>query len=180
MSWLRPVRPARLRWEGAPLVRCPPSRALEAVAGPVGACGGHFMREKMNRQSKARQDAIARAAAACGQSVEDFTEALIDRGLVCICVPKSPETTRAYATDYALFAEWCAARGLESLPAIPATVHAYFADTRSSLSDSTARRRIAGIRFEHVLAGLQPPLDDAIRTAMLGIRRARRPRKKND
>jgi hypothetical protein len=49
----------------------------------------------MNRKSVARQKAIENAAAACGQSVEDFTEALIDRALVCICVPKSPETTRA-------------------------------------------------------------------------------------
>jgi site-specific recombinase XerD len=131
----------------------------------------------MNRQSVARQKAIEAAAAACGQSVSAFFDGLVDRALICTCDVKSPATARAYAIDFEMFKGWCAARGLESLPASPQTVRRYLASAKRTLSDATTRRRVAGIRFEHSLAGLPDPTDERIRTAMRNIRRARKPRK---
>ena len=131
----------------------------------------------MNRQSRARRKAIESAAATCGQSVSAFVDGLIDRALICICDVKSPATVRAYAIDFEMFKGWCEARGLKSLPASPQTVRRYLADAKTSLSGATLRRRVAGIRFEHSLAGLPDPTDERIRTAMRNIRRARKPRK---
>ena len=103
----------------------------------------------------------------------------------------SPATLRAYRSDWALFATWCAEHGYRSLPAAPATVAAFltllaeagFAPHGSGrvaapLGRTTIGRRLSAIVFAHRAAGLDPPTarPDAARLdkAMRAIRRDKR------
>jgi site-specific recombinase XerD len=52
---------------------------------------------------------------------------------------RAPNTRTAYASDFRAFETWCAARGLEPMPATPATVAVYLADL------ATRGRKYAGI-----------------------------------
>lgn len=91
-------------------------------------------------------------------------------------------TKRVYRTAWAHFAGWCAARGLDPLPAEPATVGLFLADHAAALSVATLELRLAAIRRAHRMAGHR--LDGAhpaIRDVFAGIRRRRgtAPRKKD-
>lgn len=92
---------------------------------------------------------------------------------------RSAATIRAYASDWADFATWCEAIGLDALPAAPASVAGYVAelafppDDRSAMAVSTITRRLAAIGQVHGLAHHRNPATDAlVREAMQGIRRA--------
>jgi site-specific recombinase XerD len=86
---------------------------------------------------------------------------------------RSTATRRAYRADWRSFATWCAAQGLTSLPALPATVALYL----SALADaerkpSTIGRALSGISEAHRAAGHEGPRRDAaVRAVMSGIRR---------
>jgi site-specific recombinase XerD len=71
---------------------------------------------------------------------------------------KSAGTRRAYGSDWRIFTAWCAARGLESLPATPGTAARFLSGeaTRGTKS-STIGRRTAAIAYAHKLAGHEPP-----------------------
>lgn len=96
-------------------------------------------------------------------------------------------TMRAYRSDWAMFAAWCAARGLEALPAAPATVAAFLTDLAENgtvrskgkgLARASIGRRLAAIIFAHRAADLPPPTAKAgaalLDRALAGIRRAKR------
>lgn len=101
-------------------------------------------------------------------------------------------TLRAYRSDWALFAAWCAEAGYRPLPASPATVAAFLtllaergwappgapAGQARPLSRATIGRRLAAIVFAHRAAGLDPPTAgaDAARLdkALRAIRRDER------
>jgi site-specific recombinase XerD len=88
----------------------------------------------------------------------------------------SPATRRAYRSDFALFALWCTARGLNACPAAPETICAFIADEASSGTRvATITRRIAAIRYAHALKGIDPlpTSSEAVRATMKGIRRTR-------
>jgi hypothetical protein len=55
---------------------------------------------------------------------------LADDARAYVAASLAPATRRAYATDWRLFGEWCAERGLEPLRAAPATL----------ITDSLVRR----------------------------------------
>ncbi|MDQ2739528.1 MAG: hypothetical protein M3Y35_13135 [Actinomycetota bacterium] len=57
--------------------------------------------------------------------------------------------------DWNLFCDWCAARGLQSLPAGRREVERFFAEF--PVSERTARRRRQAIRVQHAAAGLADP-----------------------
>ncbi|WP_374144731.1 tyrosine-type recombinase/integrase [Sphingomonas sp.] len=90
----------------------------------------------------------------------------------------SPATLRAYRSDWADFAAWCAARGYLAMPATPEIVAAFVTDlaagtpTRSALSRATIGRKLAAIVFTHRAVDVIPPtaqagavvLDRAMRT----------------
>lgn len=86
---------------------------------------------------------------------------------------KAPATRRAYGTDFRLFQEWCAAKGVSALPADAETVAAYLAHgAGAGAKVSTLSRRAAAIRYAHKLAGLPTPTDsEAVRATSRGIRR---------
>jgi hypothetical protein len=86
----------------------------------------------------------------------------------------APATRRAYRSDFALFAAWCSARGLNACPAAPEAICAFIADEATSRTKvSTITRRIAAIRYAHALNGIDPlPTNfEAVRATMKGIRR---------
>jgi len=86
---------------------------------------------------------------------------------------KAAATRKAYATDWAIFDDWCNARHLEPLPAAPETVAAFLASQADQgIKPSTLQRRTAAIRYAHKLAGQTTPTDnEAIRAVLRGIRR---------
>ena len=86
---------------------------------------------------------------------------------------QAPATARAYRADMATFSAWCAARGLASCPAVPATVAVFLADeARRGVRPATLGRRLAAIRHAHVAAHFEPPTSaEEVRHVMRGIRR---------
>jgi integrase len=86
---------------------------------------------------------------------------------------QAPATARAYASDWRVFAAWCAVRELVPLPAAPETVAVFLADeARRSVKPSTLGRRLAAIRAGHAAVQLETPTAaDAVRRVMRGIRR---------
>ena len=86
---------------------------------------------------------------------------------------RSTATRRAYRSDWHIFSEWCASRGLPSLPASPEAVCAFLASqAESGIKAATLGRRMAAIRLAHTSAGLESPAaSEAVRTTMRGIRR---------
>ena len=67
---------------------------------------------------------------------------------------KSPNTRKAYASDWRHFAEWCRAREIEPMPADPiGAVLAYLTAHASVLKVNTLQRRLVAIRECHRYAG---------------------------
>ena len=86
---------------------------------------------------------------------------------------KSPGTRRAYGSDWRAFSAFCAARGLEAMPATPGTAARFLSfQADSGLKASTIGRRAAAIAYFHKLAGHEPPTgSEAVRATVRGIRR---------
>ena len=86
---------------------------------------------------------------------------------------KASSTRRAYRSDVAIFAAWCASRGLEPMPATPGAVAAFLsAEAEGGAKASTLGRRCAAIRWAHEAAGHRSPTQDrAVASVMKGIRR---------
>jgi integrase len=86
---------------------------------------------------------------------------------------RARSTRRAYGGDFRVFAAWCAARGLDALPATSATVAVYLAaQAGEGRRPSTIGRSLAGIAHAHRERGcLWPRGDGAIAKVMRGIRR---------
>jgi site-specific recombinase XerD len=83
-------------------------------------------------------------------------------------------TRAAYVQDMRAFADWCAPRGLNPLPAAPATVLRYLGSIADDLAVATIRRRLTSIAVTHKAAGYPDPTrgEDVVRT-WRGIRRTR-------
>jgi site-specific recombinase XerD len=86
---------------------------------------------------------------------------------------KAEATRLAYRTDARLFAAWCASHGLTPLPASPETVAAFLAhEADRGVKPATIARRLAAIRYAHLLAQHEPPTtSEAVRAVLRGIRR---------
>jgi integrase len=86
---------------------------------------------------------------------------------------RSPNTRKAYRTDWSDFEGWCAAHRLQALPATPESVALYLTHlTQRGLKVSTMQRRLASISQAHQLAGHASPTTlPAVREVMKGIRR---------
>nr|WP_221308521.1 site-specific integrase [Nocardiopsis mwathae] len=100
---------------------------------------------------------------------------------------QSPNTLRAYRSDWCAFSAWCLAEGRRALPADPVDVAVYLAaaadtlgegdPTRWALSPSTLERKAAAIAAVHGAHGLTSPTRaDVVRMTLRGIRRRRRAR----
>src|SRR5689334_13697833 len=71
-------------------------------------------------------------------------------------------TERAIKGDTALFAGWCAERGLVSLPPDPDTVRAFVDHCAEQHATATIRRRVSSIAHMHRAAGLDDPTKDSV------------------
>jgi site-specific recombinase XerD len=74
---------------------------------------------------------------------------------------RAAATVRAYRTDWATFAAWCAAHRVGSLPAAPTIVARYLDELAPQRSVATLRRRLAAVRAAHVDGGHPSPTDTA-------------------
>lgn len=84
----------------------------------------------------------------------------------------SPNTRRAYASDWAQWVKWANAAGVPStLPIAVPLVRAWLAyQERKGLAAATIRRRANALTFEHENAGYPTPVkDDAIRELLAGV-----------
>ena len=80
----------------------------------------------------------------------------------------SRNTERAVRSDLAIFARWCAERGLRGLPAEPGTVAAFVDAMAERRAPATVRRYVASIAAAHRAVGLEkvlksPPVRLALR-----------------
>ncbi|WP_308258390.1 site-specific integrase [Saccharothrix obliqua] len=102
---------------------------------------------------------------------------------------QSPNTLRAYRSDWVAWAAWCEQEGRQALPADPVDVAVYLAvaarstrpDGSPAFGASTLERKAAAIAAVHAAGGLPSPTrSDVVRLTLRGIRRTRReqPRRK--
>lgn len=95
-------------------------------------------------------------------------------------------TRKAYESDAKMFARWCAARGVDALPASPETVATYVAaladgtahpnedGTPRPLKASTIARRLASLSVAHKMAKLASPYaSELVQRALEGVRRTK-------
>ncbi len=82
-------------------------------------------------------------------------------------------TRQAYRSDFRIFRDWCVTRSLPHFPAAPETISAFIAaEAKAGVKTSTITRRLAAIRYAHVLAGYEPPTNsEVVKATMKGIRR---------
>ncbi|WP_460854618.1 site-specific integrase [Nocardiopsis coralliicola] len=97
---------------------------------------------------------------------------------------QSPNTLRAYRSDWIAFSAWCAAEERTALPADPVDLAVYLAaaadtphtddDRRWALAPSTLERKAAAVAAVHAAHGLPSPTrSDVVRMTLRGIRRRR-------
>lgn len=97
---------------------------------------------------------------------------IAEKAKVYAAAAQSENTRKAYISDWATFADWCAVQGVEALPATAATVTAFLIDSAGKVAVTTQRRRISSIADMHRKASL--PLDlsgGGFRDVWAGIRR---------
>lgn len=80
---------------------------------------------------------------------------------------RAPRTDRAYRSDWADFRRWCTERHEVALPARPDAVAAYIDELTRTRRVTTAQRRLAAIRAEHLDAGHTPPTGDPVVAAVI-------------
>ncbi|MDA8204641.1 MAG: site-specific integrase [Thermaerobacter sp.] len=88
------------------------------------------------------------------------------------CMPKR-STVKAYRQDWTHFVTWCAAYGVNALPASPETVARYLTVRAQTVKVSTLQRRLSAISQAHTAKGLPrfSVLDEPLRSVWAGIRR---------
>ena len=88
----------------------------------------------------------------------------------------SPHTHRAYAGAWIRFEKWTTQRGLESMPALPATLLLYLQDLEEQLrTPSTIRAAVSAVAAVHRAAGADrgenPTVHEDVRAFLRGIER---------
>ncbi len=87
---------------------------------------------------------------------------------------KSPQTKRAYQSDWNDFALWCQSRKFHPLPASPKCIALYLTERSETLKISSLRRRLTAISQVHKMRELEFNASHvAIRSVWAGIRRAK-------
>jgi len=114
---------------------------------------------------------VALASATAG-AIASAWEQLDERARAYAEAARAPATLRAYAADWRIFTAWCAAHGVDALPATPHTVALFLADLEGR--PSTLRRKLAAIAVMHRAAGHDSPTEHGVvRATFAGIRRER-------
>ena len=87
---------------------------------------------------------------------------------------KSPQTKRAYQSDWSDFATWCQSHNFHPLPASPKCIALYLTERSETLKISSLRRRLTAISQVHKMRELEfNAAHVAIRSVWSGIRRAK-------
>jgi len=111
-------------------------------------------------------------ATATAGAIASAWEQLDERARAYAEAARAPATLRAYAADWRIFTAWCAAHGVDALPATPHTVALFLADLEGR--PSTLRRKLAAIAVMHRAAGHDSPTEHGVvRATFAGIRRER-------
>ncbi|MBB4931960.1 site-specific recombinase XerD [Lipingzhangella halophila] len=160
------------------------SQNSPAPTEPAHTEGAHLPAEVRSRLQQGSHSILVdtRALDAVRQRFDDEQAAALGRYL---SAAQSPNTLRAYRTDWVAFTAWCQSENRRSLPAEPIDVAVYLAaaaDTvtdatpaRWALSPATLERKAAAIAAVHAAHGLAAPTrDDVVRMTLRGIRRRRR------
>jgi len=88
---------------------------------------------------------------------------------------RSPQTRRAYQSDFSHFAAFCRSENVTALPALPVTVAAYLVMmAESGIKPATMSRRLSAISKAHSLARLDSPAsmkNALVKEVWSGIRR---------
>ena len=108
-------------------------------------------------------------ASKAGHFPSTLTDADSARIEAAIRAARSPQTQRAYASQWAAWAAWCASRGACPLPAAPFELAAYLAERAQSVSTSTVRLAKAAIVFVHKAKGEPSPVTDDVIEVMRGL-----------
>ena len=121
-------------------------------------------------------NAIVPVAEAVNHKITSLAEAAADYA----ASGKAANTRRAYESDFADFASWCASVGADPLPASAPLLALYLTERAATLAVSTLARRIAAINAAHDHNGMPPPRGAELSAVWDGIRRrhGRPPRKK--
>ena len=82
---------------------------------------------------------------------------------------RSPQTRRAYASQWDAWGAWCASRGACPLPAAPVELAAYLAERAQSVSTATVRMAKAAVVFVHKAKGELSPVTDDVIEVMRGL-----------
>jgi site-specific recombinase XerD len=107
-------------------------------------------------------------------AISDVLKSAIEAAQRFASMATADNTQRAYTADWADFSDWCAAEGLESLPARPETVGLYCAALAETYKPATITRRLAAIAKQHRNAGHESPASlrhSAVHDVIAGIRR---------
>ena len=94
----------------------------------------------------------------------------------------SPHTHRTYAGSWSRFAEWARARGLDSLPAEPATLLLHLQDLAGrGRSSSTVRTATSAVSAAHRAAGFRgshnPAAHEDVKNFLKGVERGAPPQR---
>ena len=82
---------------------------------------------------------------------------------------RSPQTRRAYVTQWSAWASWCEARGESAIPAKPLILAAYLAERAESASIATVRMARAAVAFVHKAKGEPSPITDDVLEVLRGL-----------
>lgn len=95
------------------------------------------------------------------------------RAATFVLAQHAPATRRAYRTDWTIFRDWAAVRGVPVLPAAPEVVAAFVAAAAErGVKPVTLGRRLAAIGYVHAAERFESPTRAAVvRATMRGIRR---------
>lgn len=87
---------------------------------------------------------------------------------------RSESTRRAMTADWTIFSDWCAAAGVQPLPASVETALAFLTDQARTKTLATLLRYRATVGKLHRIGGHQSPFsDDRCKTLLAGIRRTK-------
>ncbi|MCZ4278782.1 integrase [Rhodococcoides yunnanense] len=108
-------------------------------------------------------------------------DADLARVKTAITQSRSPNTRRAYHSDWQRFTGWCAARGHRALPAHPAVVASYLTDAADTLTPdgahayapTTIARWVSAIAYHHRITDQpSPATTETVSATLSGIKRA--------
>ena len=106
---------------------------------------------------------------------ETFSEPYSEAAIKYLERSKSPNTVKAYKSDWSDFVHWCKDHKESPLPASPKTVVNYLSELAEGyLCANTISRRLTAISEAHRLAKQMPPiLHPDVRAVMTGIRKTK-------